>query len=320
MPAIQRGQAYRLGPKAGAALLRRRRRRQRKSPFPSKRAALAYYRDVIEPELRGEPAPMPELTLSELVPLYLERHAATVDRARSHAARASAPRRARVRRRAAARPRAHGRRDRRWQAGCPRACATGDAALRQALEAGSAGATWARTRRSWPGATPARRPRTVRFTPRRTGRHRRRACPAYGRCRVRCCDRAEARGVARAGAPRHRPPGRRRERAQDGLQRRGRGAWQDAASRRQVPLPARALAALDEVPPRLDTRCCSRRRAAGCSTSTTSAAASGPRPSRLPAIARPARIYDLRSTFASNALAAGVSVFELARIMGTSVR
>ena len=36
-------------------------------------------------------------------------------------------------------------------------------------------------------------------------------------------------------------------------------------------------------------------------------------------IATPARIYDLRSTFASNALAAGVSVFELARIMGTSV-
>jgi integrase len=34
----------------------------------------------------------------------------------------------------------------------------------------------------------------------------------------------------------------------------------------------------------------------------------------------PARIYDLRSTFASTALAAGVSVFQLARIMGTSVR
>jgi hypothetical protein len=32
------------------------------------------------------------------------------------------------------------------------------------------------------------------------------------------------------------------------------------------------------------------------------------------------RIYDLRSTFASNALAAGVTVFEPARIMGTSVR
>jgi integrase len=37
-------------------------------------------------------------------------------------------------------------------------------------------------------------------------------------------------------------------------------------------------------------------------------------------IRKPARIYDLRSTFASDALAAGVSVFELARIMGTSVR
>ena len=35
---------------------------------------------------------------------------------------------------------------------------------------------------------------------------------------------------------------------------------------------------------------------------------------------RPARIYDLCSTFASNALAAGVTVFELAKIMGSSVR
>jgi hypothetical protein len=31
-------------------------------------------------------------------------------------------------------------------------------------------------------------------------------------------------------------------------------------------------------------------------------------------------IYDLRSTFASNALAAGVTVFELARMMGRSMR
>jgi hypothetical protein len=34
----------------------------------------------------------------------------------------------------------------------------------------------------------------------------------------------------------------------------------------------------------------------------------------------PARIYDLRATFASDALAANVSVFRLARVMGTSVR
>jgi hypothetical protein len=35
--------------------------------------------------------------------------------------------------------------------------------------------------------------------------------------------------------------------------------------------------------------------------------------------ATPARLYDLRSRFASNALARGITVYELARIMGTSV-
>jgi integrase len=54
-------------------------------------------------------------------------------------------------------------------------------------------------------------------------------------------------------------------------------------SRREVPLSDRALAALDELPRRLDS------------------------------------LYMLRSTFASNSLAAGVTVFELARLMGTSV-
>jgi integrase len=37
-------------------------------------------------------------------------------------------------------------------------------------------------------------------------------------------------------------------------------------------------------------------------------------------VARPARLYDLRSTFASNSLAAGLTVYELARVMGTSVQ
>ena len=91
-------------------------------------------------------------------------------------------------------------------------------------------------------------------------------------------------------------------------------------SRRQVPLSRRALDALDALRRGSTRRCCSRPRGAARSTSTTSAAASGHRRSRPPGSRSPARIYDLRSTFASNALAAGVSVFELARIMGTSVR
>ena len=86
-----------------------------------------------------------------------------------------------------------------------------------------------------------------------------------------------------------------------------------------MPLSRRALAALDALPPRLD------------SPFVFPAVQGGPvnldnfrRRQWSPAVEasgtrKPARIYDLRSTFASDALAAGVSVFELARIMGTSV-
>jgi hypothetical protein len=79
MPPTQRGQAYRLG--AGRWGLRyydADGNRRRKSPFPTKSAALTHYRDVIEPQLLGQPAALPELTLAELVELYLERHAAAV--------------------------------------------------------------------------------------------------------------------------------------------------------------------------------------------------------------------------------------------------
>ena len=78
MPATQRGQAYRLGPNRwGLRYYDADGNRRRKSPFPSKTAALAHYRDVIEPQLRGEPAPLPELTLRRVrATLYLERHGA----------------------------------------------------------------------------------------------------------------------------------------------------------------------------------------------------------------------------------------------------
>ena len=86
-----------------------------------------------------------------------------------------------------------------------------------------------------------------------------------------------------------------------------------------MPLTGRALAALDRLP-------------AGSTALLFTAPEGGPlnlnnfrRRAWGPAveasgIATPARIYDLRSTFASNALAATVTVFELAKVMGTSRR
>src|SRR5215208_417414 len=79
MPAKQRGPAYSLGATRGH--LRRRAgtgRRHHRSPFRSKSAALAHYRNVVEPDLRGDSVPTPTLTVAELVPIYLERHGATV--------------------------------------------------------------------------------------------------------------------------------------------------------------------------------------------------------------------------------------------------
>jgi hypothetical protein len=79
MPAIQRGQAYRLGANRwGLRFYDKDAKRQRVSPFPSKSAALQHFRNIIEPQLRGEPAPVPDLTLAEFVPLYLDRHGASV--------------------------------------------------------------------------------------------------------------------------------------------------------------------------------------------------------------------------------------------------
>jgi hypothetical protein len=90
-------------------------------------------------------------------------------------------------------------------------------------------------------------------------------------------------------------------------------------SGRQAQAKASALRALESIPPRLDTRLLFpaerggplnldnfRRREWGPAVDTAG-------------IARPARIYDLRSTYASNSLAAGIDVFELARVMGTSI-
>lgn len=80
-----------------------------------------------------------------------------------------------------------------------------------------------------------------------------------------------------------------------------------------------ALDAIDSLPARIDTAYL-----LGATKGGPFDVANFRRREWLPAleaagIARPVRLYDLGSTLASNALAAGITVHELARIMGTSV-
>jgi integrase len=89
---------------------------------------------------------------------------------------------------------------------------------------------------------------------------------------------------------------------------------------RQVPLSRRALAALDDLPLWLVPPLLFPAPAGGLVELANFRRREWSPAIKSSGVAKPARIYDLRSRFASNALAASVTVFELARVMGTSVR
>jgi integrase len=267
---------------------------------------------------------MPDITLAQLVGLYLDRHAATV-RPRTIVV---------LRERLAYALRAFGDVPLQelerisgeiagWQSRLPERSRYGIvSALRQTLGAAVRWEYIARNPASMAGRNPQPSPRTVR---------------AYSR--------AELEAIAAELSPEHRPipnfaaaTGLRPEEWQalerGDVDRRERilnvrrtvssgevvELAKTNASRRQVPLSQRALGALDDLPPRLDTPLIfPAHRSSVLNLDNFRRRVWAPA-IEAAGIPTPARIYDLRSTFASDALAAGVSIHALARVMGTSVR
>jgi integrase len=325
MPATQRGQVDQIGPK------RWRLRyylpsgeRKSKQPFSSKSAAWAWFREHIEPLFNDGLAPLPELTLAEFVPLYLERHAAVVQprsirtlRERlPHATRAFGDVRLRELERMSGEIAA-------WQARLPERSRYGiTQALRQTLEAAMRWGYIQRNPAKLAGRNRQPAPRTVRpYT------------------------RAELDAITAELAPRYRvlpefvaATGLRPEEWQV-LERRdvdrragvitvlrtiSEGEVVELAknnrSRREVPLRRRALAALDALPPRLDTPLLFPAPHGGVINLNNFRRRVWAPAIKASGVSEPARIYDLRATFASTAIRARVAIFELAKIMGTSVR
>ncbi len=324
MPATQRGHAYRLGPNRWG--LRHRDaagQKHRKSPFPSKSAALKHYRDVIEPMLLGEPVAMPDLTLAEFVDLYLERHAAnvrprTIATLRERLGHAltvfgDVPLREfeRMTDEIAA-----------WRTRQPEGVRYGrTGALRQTLTAAVRWGYMNRNPAMLAGANRQPSPRTVRvFTRDELDSIGAELPPMYASLPMFAAATGlrpeEWQALERSDIDRSSGTLTVRRTVSSGEVV---DLGKTERSRRQVPLTQRAVTALDTIPPRLDTRLIYSAPHGGVLNLDNFRRRTWAPAIEAAGIARPARIYDLRSTFASDALAAGVTVFELARIMGTSV-
>jgi integrase len=338
MPAEQRGEAYRLG--KGRYGLRYRdndgNRVRTREKFPSRTAALNHYRDVIAPMLRGDTPARRDLTLAEFVPVFLERHgtgvrarttstlrdrlghAVDIERTDDGHAYSGGPfgdiplsELERMADEIAA-----------WQAKLPARARHGIVqALRQCLDAAERWGHINRNPAKLAGPNPKPPPRAVR---------------AYTRAEVDGIA-AELSAVYQQLPAFGAATGLRPEEWQ-ALERgdidRKAGVVnvrrtvssgevvelaKTSASRRQVPLSPRALRAVDALPARLDTPLLFPGPAGGLLNLDNFRRREWGPAVTASGVAKPARIYDLRCTFASNAIAARIDVFELARVMGTSI-
>lgn len=279
--------------------------------FPTKSEAWKHYDDVVKPELSGTPAARRDVTLTELVDVFLERHgkiakASTIDTLRWRLKRpvedfGTVPlaELERMTDELAA-----------FAARLPdRFRYSVMSSLRQACEAGVRYGYMTRNPAKLAGPNPMPAPRAVRvFTTKEldaiAGELDERGTAAVRFAAATGLRPAEWAGIEWRDVDRGR-----RVLAVRGTK--------THRSRREVPLTRAALEALDSFTTRIPyvfggprggpfDLANFRRREWGPAIEAAG-------------ITKPARMYDLRSTFASNALAAGITVYELARIMGTSV-
>ena len=314
MPAEAREQVTKLGPKRyRLRYYDRKGGRHSGGVFPSESAARRHYRETIEPELNGRPVARRDLTLQELVDTFLDRHGKVAsDRTiRTLRGRLKKPldefgtvrldEFERMADEVAA-----------FAASLPdRYRYSVVSALRQALEAGIRWGYITRNPAKLAGRNPQPPPRGARVY-----------TPAELKAIVEELDALNGAAVTFAAATGLRPAEwAHLERKDVDKTRRVLTVHgtKTVRSPREVPLTRAALDALDDVRARIDSRY------------LFASIRGGPFDLHnfrnrvwIPAIdsagvEKPARLYDLRSTFASNALAAGITTFELARIMGTSV-